>query len=354
MKRLLLLVSVALFPSSLTWGAPAPPKAALGDKAPAPVLPKGAAWLKDPVFWHALDLRARRHNEADFTKATRKYGVEAYADGKSKDGLYISEAGSIAVVPARSFKPNDKARGPVWRHGLSLTARPGGKPKKYGLETYRDDVNGNLVYINENGQVAVAGAVGVKDRQVVGKPKGAALKHTLKLGVRKAGEKGWARAKQYAVEVYEDKNNGTLIYLSETGSIAIVGAKMNGPAIKAKGPVSLYGMELAARKVGEAKFTKDTKRHGVEVYRDHTNSALVFITESGNISVVPGKVANAKIGAVLKAPRFSHGTEAGVRRADEEKFTRQTKKVNIEAYRDENAGCRIYILDTGSIAAVRD
>jgi hypothetical protein len=160
------------------------------------------------------------------------------------------------------------------------------------------------------------------------------------------------KAKQFGVECYTDENHGTLVYISETGSIALVGKKMAGPDTREKGPIFLYGLELTARKAGEARFTKDTNKYGVEVYRDHTNSSLIYITEDGNIAVVPGKAAKAKIAAKLTAPKYSHGIEAAVRRAGEDKITPKSRKVNTEAYKDSNSGCTIYISQAGVIAVV--
>lgn len=58
---------------------------------------------------------------------------------------------------------------------------------------------------------------------------------------------------------------------------------------KAKPAESKYGLEMQVRKAGEAGFNKDTKKYGVEVYRDENNGNLVYISETGSIAVVPGK-----------------------------------------------------------------
>ena len=50
-------------------------------------------------------------------------------------------------------------------------------------------------------------------------------KHGMEVGVRKSGESEFSRAtKKFGIEVFQDENNGNLIYLSETGSIAVVPA----------------------------------------------------------------------------------------------------------------------------------
>src|SRR5262249_10480169 len=56
-----------------------------------------------------------------------------------------------------------------------------------------------------------------------------------------------------------------------------------------KGPKWLHGLDLRVRKGGEADFTKETKKIGVEVFRDENNNNLVYITETGSIAVAPAK-----------------------------------------------------------------
>jgi len=58
---------------------------------------------------------------------------------------------------------------------------------------------------------------------------------------------------------------------------------------KTKEPTWLHGLELRVRKAGEADFTKDTKKWGLEVFRDENTGSLIYISETGSISVVPAK-----------------------------------------------------------------
>jgi len=57
----------------------------------------------------------------------------------------------------------------------------------------------------------------------------------------------------------------------------------------AKAPEWKHGMELRVRKAGEPDFNKDTKKYGIEVFKDENNGNLVYISETGSIAVVPGK-----------------------------------------------------------------
>jgi hypothetical protein len=57
-------------------------------------------------------------------------------------------------------------------------------------------------------------------------------------------------------------------------------------AQEAKGPKWTHGLMLRARKGDEGDFTKDTKKYGVEVFVDENNGNLIYISETGSISVV--------------------------------------------------------------------
>ena len=56
-----------------------------------------------------------------------------------------------------------------------------------------------------------------------------------------------------------------------------------------KAPKWLHGLEFRVRKAGEADFKPDTKKYGIEVFRDENNGNLVYISETGDIAVVKEK-----------------------------------------------------------------
>ncbi|MGL4552506.1 MAG: hypothetical protein ACRC33_15135 [Gemmataceae bacterium] len=312
---------------------------------------------KDPVSRYAMDLRCRTATQADFDKDTKKFGVEVYTDGHSADGLYVADTGSLAAVGSKAFKAGDgKGKEPLWRHGLTLTARKAGdkewdKGKKVGIEVFRDEGNGNLIYLNDQGQVSVAAAEAVTDATEKGKVKAPKWLHAMDVKVRKAGEKDFTKdTRKVGIEVFRDENNGNLVYVSESGSVGVSAAKVQG-AETGKEPKWQYGLELSVRKAGEAKFTKDTKRIGIEVFQDENNGGLVYVTESGQLAVVPGKAAKAGDGKA-KGPEFLHAMELAVRKAGERDFTKETKKVSVEVYRDENSGAVVYISEAGELTVV--
>ena len=56
-----------------------------------------------------------------------------------------------------------------------------------------------------------------------------------------------------------------------------------------KGPTWKYGLNTRVRKGDENNFNKDTRKIGIEVYQDGNNGNWIYVSETGSISVVPGK-----------------------------------------------------------------
>src|SRR5205814_6308972 len=89
-------------------------------------------------------------------------------------------------------------------------------------------------------------------------------------------------SKVLSVEVFEDPNTNVMLYISETGFVATAPVKK----LAATGGVDLVkGLNLKARKAGEDDDEKAAK-FGVEVFRDNRTGYLVFISETGAISVL--------------------------------------------------------------------
>jgi len=55
---------------------------------------------------------------------------------------------------------------------------------------------------------------------------------------------------------------------------------------ESKAPKWSHGMLLRSRKADEPDFNKDTKKFGVEVFADENNGNLIYVSETGDISVV--------------------------------------------------------------------
>ena len=154
--------------------------------------------------------------------------------------------------------------------------------KRFGLEVFKDENTGGLIYITETGAMSSAAAPAMPpDPKKIAPPKAV---YGLTLRVRAADEPEFTdKTKKIAVEVHEDPNTNSLIYLSDTGSVAVV---PNGPRQNDKSNVSWKAaMNLRARKGGEKDFDK-AKKYGIEVFEDNRTGNLVFISETGAIAVL--------------------------------------------------------------------
>jgi hypothetical protein len=306
------------------------------------------AKVKPPDCRHGLTMEYRKAGEDDF-KTTQKYSAECYQE-EGGTGLYISQTGSLSVIPKSLFKAGDgKSKDPLFQHGLELTVRKAdGKTAKFGIECYIDENNGTMIYLSETGSLGVVPARFAKPTK--GKPKGAPMLHGMNLKVRKAGDKNFDKdTRKYGVDVFEDGNNGTVIYLSETGALAVAPRDLvSKDTSSGKEPDWQHGMTLSARTAAEKEFGKDTKKYGVEAFKDSDNGCLVYITENGNLAVVPSKLARFPEGKA-KDPESKRGMSLGVRKVDEKEFTATTKKFGVEVYADENNGNALYLSDTGGL-----
>ncbi len=242
---------------------------------------KKASWL----FAH--DLRVRKGEEEKFTKDTTQYGVEAFKDGPSGKLLYVSEKASATITDMPSQVLSDKD--PAWHHALILKVRgPEEKEftkdtKKFGVEVFKDGNTGGLIYITEAGMIA-ATSTSPPTPPEPDKVKAPKALYGMSLRVRKSGEADFGpNTKRVGVEVFRDENTGGLVYISETGSLALVPTPAELQS--GKGVTWKHAMELKARAGGEASFEKATK-YGIEVFQDNNTGYLVYVDDVGAIAVL--------------------------------------------------------------------
>jgi hypothetical protein len=319
--------------------------------------------VKDAVWKHGIDVYSRKAGEEDFKeKRTKKIAVECYQDENNNVGVYISETGSISIVPAKLFKGGDgmKSKAPLWQHGLELAARKFDEKDfsktttRFAFEVFKDENGGALLYVCGTGGIESVPAKYAKATPAAGKVKRPDHRYGMNLKVRKAGEENFTKdTRKVGIEVFKDENNGNLIYLSETGGFAVVPAELadsDEVVKKAKDPDWQHGLEVAVRKFGEEKFGKDTKRFGVEVYLDANNGNLIYACETGDISVVPAKAATKTPEGRPKAPTLTHALDLAARKIGEAKFSKETKRYGVEVYLDENNGTTLYVSETGDLS----
>ncbi len=57
--------------------------------------------IKSPKWQYGMSLKARQGSEADLSPTTKKIGLEVYRDENNGNLIYVSDAGAIAVLPAK-------------------------------------------------------------------------------------------------------------------------------------------------------------------------------------------------------------------------------------------------------------
>ena len=257
-----------------------------GALAATPVAGVGADKKAPWLFAH--DLGSRKGDEDRFTPATAKFGVEAFKDNATGRILYLTEKATVAFAEAPAAVGTNKS--PAWHHALIVKVRAAKEQdftkdtKKFGVEVFKDGNTGGLIYVSETASIAAAPAPPTAPAaESVKAPK--AL-YGLTMRCRKADEIDFgAETQTFSVEVFRDENTGGLLYISETGSIATAPP---AEAKTGQGVAWKRGMVLKARPGGVAEFAKAT-RFGVEVYQDGNTGNLIYLAETGSIAVLPRK-----------------------------------------------------------------
>lgn len=309
---------------------------------------KGISWK------HGLGFQVRKPGENAFTPDTTRYGAEVFLDKDLDKAVYIAETASLGVGTANKLGDGSDVKPPLLSHGLEVRVRPVGEasfdkdPKRFSLEVFRDVNSDNLVYICNSGWLAVTPA---NEHKAPDKVKDPAWSHGLELKVRKAGDKEFDdKTQKVSLEVYKDENTNLLLYVSDSGQIAVVPAGAVTKPTEVKSPLWFHAFEAKVRAAKEEKFSKDTKAFGVEVYKDENANTLIYVTEKGGIAVVPAGNVAKPTGS--KEPTWQLGRAFRVRKAKEADFNDQTQRHGAEVYKDENTGNLVYLTESGAIAVV--
>jgi hypothetical protein len=256
-----------------------------GSIAVGPAIPiaadRSCKWLT------AHDLAARKAGEAEFTERTKKFGVELFRDMGSNRLLYACESASIAFAPITGSLVTD--RGPKWHHALEPRVRSPEQTsfdtaKKFGLEIFKDENTGGLIYIvAETGAIATAPApASAPDPKKIAPP---ATRYGLVLRVRGANEPDFTeKTRKMGVEVFEDPNANVLFYITDAGFVAT--APNPGKLPETRGVTWKSAMALKARKGGDKTFDM-ARKYGIEVFLDNRTGNLIFVSETGAIAVLP-------------------------------------------------------------------
>ena len=246
---------------------------------------------KGPEWITGLDLPARAAGDNSFDKA-KVHSMEVFRDPNTDNWIYITEKGYLAVASAKARATSSGAKGPKWIHSVDLRVRKGGvkdwtDAAKFGIEVYRDNTTGSLIYISETGAIAVLPDAGDGKTEPEGKAPN--WVHGLDLKCRKYNEPDFTNTtRKFGVEVFQDANNGNLIFLCETGNLAVTPGPKNlqAPTAKTKEPDWTHGLNIKARKFGEREFSEKTTVHGAEVFRENNLGVILYIGESGSLAAV--------------------------------------------------------------------
>ena len=152
--------------------------------------------------------------------------MEIHKDENTGGLIYIvAETGSIAAAPAPAAAPDPKKLSPpAARYGLVLRVRAANEPdftdktKQVGVEVFEDPNSNVLFYLTQDGYVATAPNPGKFPPEA----RGVTWKSAIALKARKGGDKTFDSAKKYGIEVFQDNRTGNLIFICETGSIAVL------------------------------------------------------------------------------------------------------------------------------------
>ena len=258
----------------------------ISEKGALSVFPYVAVGSDKSSKWHtAHDLKVRKAGEAEFTQKTKAWGVEVFRDLGSNRLLYVCESGSISFAPVPGNLVADK--GPKWHHALEAKVRSPEQQtfadaKAFGVEVFKDENTGGLIYTTDSGSIATAPAPSAApDPSKIAPPKPL---YGLLLRVRAADELEFSdKTKKMSVEVFEDSNANTLFYITESGSVSVVPGEKIG---EERGVTWKTAMNLRARKAGEKDFDK-AQKFGIEVFEDSRTGNLIFISQTGSIAVLP-------------------------------------------------------------------
>lgn len=194
---------------------------AIGFAAVPPGLSADKGWKRS----HGLDLKVRDANQTTFD-AAKRFGVEAYLDQNTNGLLYVTQTGAVAATPGTPLADGKKTLPPRALYGLVLPVRKAGekevtdKSPRIPIEVFEDPNAGVLLYVTEAGFLAAAPnkkpaeGDGLKPTRVPGAG--------VDLKARKAGDEGFDTAQAFGVEVFADNRTGYLVFISETGSIAVL------------------------------------------------------------------------------------------------------------------------------------
>ncbi len=324
---------------------------------------RGQSKRRDRVIatrYQSMNLKVRRASEYKFTNDTMKLGIEACSDDSSGNLLYISERGSIAVVPNGEGARPEIAKPSRWSYGMNVKARKASEydftkdTMKFGIEAYWDEESGNLLYVSEKGAIAaLSKGKGVERRESGVKPP--TWIHGMNVKVRKASEYDFTKdTMKFGIEAYWDEESENLLYVSEKGMItALMKSEKVKTAEKVKPPTWSHGMKVAVRKMSENDSIEKMIYLGIEAFWDENSENFLYVSETGSIAAVP-YVSGNKPPELKPVDRLVPTSQAHrivlTHTPGRDDGDREGARYNIEVYKDDVTGNTLYVCESGDIA----
>ncbi len=246
--------------------------------------------VRIPLYNHGLELTVREVGETKFKDGKiKKFGCEVYNDVNTDNLVYISDPGYVAVIRRNGLNKPEKPLNPTWYHGLELRVRRAGEKTatdttpKIAMEVYKDENTNHLIYMTDKGALALLPATGLSKPTAIKNP---TWMYAFEVKARPPEEENFTDStRKYGVEVYKDENTGALIYVCETGDIAV----FPGAGISKPNPFQslkfLAGRLCRVRIPGETEFSAKTQRYGIEVYTDPNSNLKLYICNNGAVAV---------------------------------------------------------------------
>jgi hypothetical protein len=267
-------------------------------------------------------------------------------------GLVVASAGFLTLAgTVPPVAAQEKVAPPKHLYGHNLRVRPGGTANfgpdtpRVGVEMFHDAATKAIIAISENGSISVAPAA-IGGAAEVGADKTCKWLTAHDLNCRKAGEADFTqKTKKWGVELFLDKGTNRLLYVCESGSIAL--APVPGGLVTDRGPKWFHGMEPKVRAPEQEKFDS-AKKIGAEIFKDENTNGLLYITETGAIAPAVSAAA-APDQKKLQAPKTQYGFILRVRGGDEPNFTDKTKRMGVEVFEDPNVNTLFYITESGYV-----
>jgi hypothetical protein len=271
------------------------------------------------------------------------FRVETFLDRQRNNWIYLSETGSLAVSPrTKDFGAEEKV---VPLYSIELRARKPGEADFTDATAMRALAVKHDPLSDSLVYISDSGSIAVAKAKVpTGAPKNFTHLTHYGFAARKAGESEVdPNTKAFAFEIYRDENTDLLVYLSADGTIAVTAG--DHPAGPVKYSPYLHAFACKARKAGETDFTQKTNAYGIELWKDRTSGIVYYASQIGSMALTSGKVS----GDSTLAPTWVTRIKLGVRK-DEGNLPDDDRMGSVEIYRDENSGNLIYLCETGHIA----